>query len=546
MRAFKNGDFNTVVRILHGVDDGPELHLCGLALRRLGQLDAALAMLDRAAKKLPADAEVARNLGLAARSIGQADKALAAFKKATQLAPRFAAAWQSRGRAELDLERFAAAERAFSTALEIEPESAASVYGMACVLVETGRSKEAQSLLMRLRRRGRDDASIAFMLGRCALDSGDVDAALIYLRDAHDTEPGELSLRILAEALWMSGDTAGFEKHVFATARQAPAFAALAADLLRQSDQPDRALALLDEIAIDTADVQAVRSLICVDSGSAHDAEVAARRAIAAAPMHRAARAGLYSALLMQGRAIDALPLIRRSRKAEPLDQNWLAFEATALRACDPDAYRALLDDGRLVREFTLPVPAGFANIEAFNQALLAALDAARPYQKRPLAQSLRGGNQTQNDLLHMESPAVKSYLKALRQPVAMYLDELTVPATHPVATRYAGNFRIAECWSVELQPGGFHVNHVHPRGWLSSAYYVDVPPTSSEEREQRAGWIQFGKPPFPVVPPLDADMWIEPKAGSVVLFPSFVWHGTNPFTAGARRVTAPFDVLPG
>jgi hypothetical protein len=30
-----------------------------------------------------------------------------------------------------------------------------------------------------------------------------------------------------------------------------------------------------------------------------------------------------------------------------------------------------------------------------------------------------------------------------------------------------------------------------------------------------------------------------------LVLFPSFFWHGTVPFTRGERRLTAAFDVVP-
>ncbi len=30
-----------------------------------------------------------------------------------------------------------------------------------------------------------------------------------------------------------------------------------------------------------------------------------------------------------------------------------------------------------------------------------------------------------------------------------------------------------------------------------------------------------------------------------LVLFPSYLWHGTVPFDAGGRRLTAAFDVVP-
>jgi hypothetical protein len=30
-----------------------------------------------------------------------------------------------------------------------------------------------------------------------------------------------------------------------------------------------------------------------------------------------------------------------------------------------------------------------------------------------------------------------------------------------------------------------------------------------------------------------------------LVLFPSYLWHGTMPFETGGRRLTAAFDVVP-
>ena len=37
----------------------------------------------------------------------------------------------------------------------------------------------------------------------------------------------------------------------------------------------------------------------------------------------------------------------------------------------------------------------------------------------------------------------------------------------------------------------------------------------------------------------------IQPKPGRLVLFPSYMWHGTIPFHADAVRTTIAFDVVP-
>ena len=98
-------------------------------------------------------------------------------------------------------------------------------------------------------------------------------------------------------------------------------------------------------------------------------------------------------------------------------------------------------------------------------------------------------------------------------------------------------------CWSVRLRPNGFHTDHVHPRGWLSSACYIQVP--KAVKSGGREGWIKFGEPGTPTGAPLSPERYIEPVAGRLVLFPSYMWHGTAPFSGDDHRMTVAFDVVP-
>ncbi|MEM1261096.1 MAG: putative 2OG-Fe(II) oxygenase [Pseudomonadota bacterium] len=541
---FQAGRYEKVLDALAEDRSAPALHLRGLAERRLGQTDKALQTLRQAVASSPRDPAVIRNFGLAARSAGAPLEALEAFKRATKLAPDFAAAWQSRGRAALDLERFDEAAEAYRRALEIDPASPVAQYGLACVLTDIGETAAAVDLLHTLQRAGRNDASVVFMLGRCALAQGNTAAAIEHFAAAHRAGPGEYSLRALAEALWMSGGTDAFTA-LIRSATALPALIPLAADLARQAEDYALANHVLAAANPPTIDGLAVQSWVAIDTDDPYAALALATQVLDAKPGHRVATAAAASALLMLGRPNEVLTVLKPLREAEPLNQHWLAFEATAIRLTDPGRYAELLNHGALVRAMELPIPDGFRDIDAFNAALLDELDKQRPFVRRPLGQSLRGGNQTSVDLLHMQTPAVQAYLQALRAPVAQYLAELDVAPTHPLALQRGSDFRIAECWSVELQAHGFHVSHVHPRGWLSSAYYVAVPPVDPEAAERHEGWLRVGEPPIKTEPPLGPDQYIEPKPGRLVLFPSFVWHGTVPFRSESRRVTAPFDIVP-
>ncbi len=77
--------------------------------------------------------------------------------------------------------------------------------------------------------------------------------------------------------------------------------------------------------------------------------------------------------------------------------------------------------------------------------------------------------------------------------------------------------------------------------GWISSACYVAVPPAVESGHE---GWIQFGEPGVPTDRTLAAEHFVKPEPGRLVLFPSYMWHGTVPFGGVAPRLTIAFDLV--
>jgi len=135
----------------------------------------------------------------------------------------------------------------------------------------------------------------------------------------------------------------------------------------------------------------------------------------------------------------------------------------------------------------------------------------------------------------------VQRYLRALEDPIRAYIATMQKP-NHPWSGRKTDKFRLSGCWSVKLKPSGYHVNHLHPEGWISSAYYVSLPEVTKSGDSQE-GWIKFGEPRWPT-PHCTVEKVVQPKEGRLVLFPSYMWHGTIPFSQG-ERLTAPFDVVP-
>jgi uncharacterized protein (TIGR02466 family) len=101
-------------------------------------------------------------------------------------------------------------------------------------------------------------------------------------------------------------------------------------------------------------------------------------------------------------------------------------------------------------------------------------------------------------------------------------------------------NYAVAGAWSVRLNSGGFHINHVHPEGWISSAFYVRTP----EDMQGTEGFLKFGEPGPPTAPPLKEQHLVKPEPGLLVLFPSYMWHGTVPFASQQTRLSCAFDIV--
>jgi uncharacterized protein (TIGR02466 family) len=177
------------------------------------------------------------------------------------------------------------------------------------------------------------------------------------------------------------------------------------------------------------------------------------------------------------------------------------------------------------------------------NRDLAAALHDRHRFSNHPLDQTLRNGTQTSRSLLTEPDPAIRAILQAFEAPIAEYRAALTASANHPLSVANTGATRFTGAWSVLLKRNGFHVNHIHPEGMLSSAYYVEVPP-QAQDQALKSGWIKFGEPRYPL-PGLTAERYVQPRPGRLVLFPSYMWHGTNPIYGEEPRLCIAFDMRP-
>lgn len=104
---------------------------------------------------------------------------------------------------------------------------------------------------------------------------------------------------------------------------------------------------------------------------------------------------------------------------------------------------------------------------------------------------------------------------------------------------------KLDSLWVNVMKPGGTHSGHLHPHSVVSGTVYVAVPPGSGALKlEDPRLAMQMAAPSR--LPDADESLrpfvYVEPQAGSVFLWESWLRHEVMPSTARAERISISFN----
>ena len=72
----------------------------------------------------------------------------------------------------------------------------------------------------------------------------------------------------------------------------------------------------------------------------------------------------------------------------------------------------------------------------------------------------------------------------------------------------------------------------------------MELPPAIHDDDDTHAGWIEFGRPFASLPQPPDAALrHLCPKVGTLLLFPSYLFHRTLPYAGSGERISISFDL---
>lgn len=591
--ALRAGDLDKSARLAEEVarqaPGAPEAwHLWAVALAQQGRHQAACTPFQRALELSPDNAHLLANFATALRRLGRLDEAAGMWHRAVGLAPTFGQAWLDLGLTELDRKQFADAGDAFKQAIALMPASITAWHGLASTLDAQHRTKEAEQALRSalacgprqpailihlghvLRRQARlDEALACYAQARQAgadtpelldaeagalLDAGQIDAAIATARQLTTRHPRFVpGQRTLASILWEYGEGPG-QAHDHPLAAFASAVSAHPDDtelryayagLLRQTGQDEAALEHIAQLRRHD-DHPSLRRFEADTLESLGRSELAGRIYAELYRQHGLHVPGFLNAyvrhLLKTGQWAAAAARAEEVLAQEPHNQEALAYLATAWRLLGDTREFWLCDYDRLVTMVDIDVPAGHADVQQFLSALQAALLPLHRASREPVQQTLRQGTQTPGNLFGRPEPAIQAVERAILGTAERWMNALPGDDSHPFLGRKARQLEMQGAWSVKLRSTGYHVNHIHHQGLISSAFYVALPPVMQGARDD-AGSIQFGQPPTELGLELPPRRVLRPRAGSLALFPSYMWHGTVPFQDDAFRLTVACDM---
>jgi uncharacterized protein (TIGR02466 family) len=282
------------------------------------------------------------------------------------------------------------------------------------------------------------------------------------------------------------------------------------------------------------------------DEGSA---SVLYRWALAIQPGSIAAANNLAAASLKLSDPKAALCAADRVLRNDAFHVRATAYRTVALRALDQGAEAdRLIGFGDLVRAFGLDVSQKYQNLTTFNADLATAITTHPNLSSDwdPTQRAIRGGAIVPR-LLDHQVPVIEAFETCLRDAIDNAIANLPDAPSHPFLGRKPRLYDL-DAWANILGRSDHQSAHIHNLGWMSGVYYVAVPTTESElDENPQAGWIEFNRPGYGI-PALSGEAGIEaiqPKPGMLVLFPSYVWHGTIPFESSGERISIAFDLHP-
>jgi uncharacterized protein (TIGR02466 family) len=589
-KALKGSDFGAAVTAMAPLlnqfkADERFLRMLSTAAIKAGSNDVALEVLKHLVALVPEDAEVNAALGDLYRNTGELEAAYGHLQKSVELAPDRPEFMYNFGLYMMDVGASSRAESLFRAALDLRPDYAKSALGLANALeaqsdfigagvvldsmlvdrtsdpvvwfrlgrihYRSNQPDKARDALERAKALASKDPELVVEAAKLLITLGQVDSALDWLDQVVALVPhhgplfklrANLVHELGAEGCLDHYETLGFSSMSLEQKMDYLVFLVL----LKRSEFAQEEL----ERSHGRLDSTWPNPLVLAQLQIWHDQNQFPEMVSAIEHCDGDYDEWLAVAHLGLGNFVAAERVLKRLLITNPNNQYWIALLETSLRAGDPGADQTLFPRHPLFQVIKLQDVLGVTEVFKLNTLLEAWLMDQHQFSKAPLGQSVTQGTQTAGNLFEQNYPPLAKLWQSLKEVI----EEMLQDPMHFGGTQMYGlshkdgavnRIRLESSWSIRVAGQGHHVPHVHSKGWLSCVYYVGVPDVMADQENHHAGYLALGRPGVTLPESSGPTVFIKPEPGTMVVFPSYVWHETRPFVGDGERTVIAFDVLP-
>ena len=153
----------------------------------------------------------------------------------------------------------------------------------------------------------------------------------------------------------------------------------------------------------------------------------------------------------------------------------------------------------------------------------------------------LKNGFQSSGNLFLKNSPNMKIMQNIIYEAINSFREKFS-DRNIGLIKYWPKDFDVI-AWLIIIKKGGSLLAHMHKHGWVSGSVYLHIPQKLSKDE----GNIQFSYDggDYPNDSKAYPQKIVDINKGSLVLFPSSLFHSTIPFSSEEERVTLAFDLIP-
>jgi len=589
IKAFQSGDLETAkqhfLKQLSLVPNDPNAkQLLGLVYSSLGDLDRAIESMQQSLTINSKQPHVLNNLGLCQKRVALTSQAIVSFTNAIKLQKDYIDPYQNLISILLETSQLEAAKSWVNKALAMFPNDARILrlsarhyqesgnyslaieqyeallatdsnstllkHSLAVTLRMAGQPAKALKIYDELEKLGMNQFEFFHNMGNALSDVGQLRPAIDYYRKSIAANPAYVkSHKNLNELLWELEDRDEFLLSYGGAFKLAPQSMELrfsyASTLVRVGEyqQSYDVLKQLPEEARNHYEYYELIGLSLKGLGRTTESIQELRKVLSFENASAEALLQLAQSMIEDAQYQSAEEIIEKALALDPENKFAWALLGICWGQTGDSREKVLNDYDNLVREYTIEIPDGFTSVEHFCAELNTYLATLHTANRAPLEQTLTGGTQTRGNLFDHSNSLIEALIDKVKLCVDDYIDA-TEPFMQQLPVLYnSKSYHFSGSWSVRLQEQGFHTPHVHPMGWLSSAFYVQLP-SAVDNEDAKEGWFKLGENNCDV--PTSSQRFVRPKVGKLILFQAYMWHGTLPFLSGDTRTSIAFDVARG